>query len=216
VRVIELLGPPGSGKSTLAARLGVLDGSKVVKDHSPGDLPALLRGIASAGTVLARRPPAGVSRTRWVAWAGRVAAVEDVVGVREARGAQLVVLDQGPAYTLWRMADGCRSRRAAGWWHGQLAAYAQLLDTLVLLDADPLVLYDRLRVRGKDHPGARRLDECSFREDVAEATHGYRVMAAWLELAGVPVVRLDTSRVTLEGGFRAVHDIVRPQPSGTE
>ena len=215
MRVIELLGPPGSGKSTLAARLAVLDGCQVVKDHAPGDLPALLRGIASAGTVLARRPPAGVTRTRWLAWAGRVAAVEDVVGVREARGAQLVVLDQGPAYTLGRMADGCCSRRAAGWWHGQLAAYAQLLDTLVLLDADPLVLYDRLRVRGKDHPGAR-LDECRFREQVADATLGCRVMAAWLELAGVPVVRLDTSRVTLEGGFRAVQDIVRPQPSGTE
>ena len=215
MRVIELLGPPGSGKSTLAARLAVLDGCQVVKDHRPGDLPVLLRGIASAGPVLARRPPAGVTRTRWLAWAGRVAAVEDVVGAREARGARLVVLDQGPAYTLGRMAEGCRSRQAAGWWHGQLAAYAQLLDTLVLLDADPLVLFDRLRERGKDHPGAS-LDECRFREHVADAAHDCRVMAAWLESAGVPVVRLDTSRVTLEGGFRTVHDIVRPQPSGTE
>jgi hypothetical protein len=215
VRVIELLGPPGSGKSTLAERLGDVDGYVVVKDHELGDLPALLRAAAAAWPMLVHRPPPGVTRTRWVAWVGRVAGVDEVVRRRAHTRARLLVLDQGPAYTLGRMADACATGRASDWWHHRLVAYAALLDAVVLLDADPQTLRERVVGRAKEH-AVLTLDERGSAEYLAEAAHGSRVVAAWLESAGVPVVRLDTARISPDDGCRALEDAVLGRATGTE
>ena len=215
MRVLELLGPPGSGKSSLATRLAALEGHVVVKDHSPGDLPVLLRSIVSAKPVLTRRPPPGVSRTRWVAWAGRLVAADEVVRRRARSGARVVVLDQGPAYTLGRLTDVRRSRTGSQWWHRQLTASAALLDVLVLLDAVLATLVELLHGRAKYH-AELALDERAVDDYLADAQYDCRVIASWLEAAGVRVVRLDTSRVTADEACATLRELVRSEPTGSE
>ena len=149
--VLELMGAPGSGKTTMARRLEDEPGIVVVKDHETGDLPALLRGVLVAHPVLGASPVEGVSRVRWAAWAGRVTAAADIVERRVDAGAQVVVLDQGPAYTLTRMAPVRRSHAAATWWDHRLRCWADLLAGVVLLDADADVLLERIRARPKHH-----------------------------------------------------------------
>lgn len=215
VRVVELLGPPGSGKSALGERLARLDGYVVVKDHERGDLPALLRSALAAHPVLTHRPPPGVGSARWVAWGGRLLAADELVRRRAARGARTVLLDQGPAYTLGRLTDLCRTRRGADWWHHQLRSSTDVLDTLVLLDADRPTLLQRLRTRPKDH-AALGLDERDADDYLAAAQHDCRVMACWLEFLGVPVVRLDTSQLTADQACAALLPLVTHQPTGRE
>jgi hypothetical protein len=205
--VIELLGPPAVGKSTLADRLAEMDGCVVVKDHDRGDVPVLARSLLAAGPVLAHLPPAGVSRARWVAWAGRLAAAHSVVERRVSRGASMVVFDQGPAYTLGRMTDVCRTRAGSQWWHRRLTECASLLDVVVLLDADRPALLDRLVTREKQHV-ALGLDAEDADSYLADRQHDCRVMASWLEHRGVPVVRLNTSRITADDEWALIHPLL--------
>ena len=123
--------------------------------------------------------------------------------------------DQGPAYTLGRLTDVRRSRTGSEWWHRQLTASAALLDVLVLLDADRQTLVERLHGRAKDH-AALALDERAVDDYLADAQYDCRVIASWLEAAGVRVVRLDTSRVTADEACATLRELVRSEPTGSE
>jgi len=210
--VLELMGAPGSGKTTVARRLEDEPGLVVVKDHEIGDLPVLLRGLLTALPVLGADPGLGISRVRWAAWAGRVAAAPDVVGRRLHRGARLVVLDQGPAYTLGRMASARRSPAVTTWWEERLRSCADLLGGVVLLDADAATLRDRVRARPKHH-AARDLAAEAALTMLQEEREGCREMAEQLERRGVPVVRMDTTSINVDGQLRALRDILFGQPS---
>ncbi|MGH3385984.1 MAG: AAA family ATPase, partial [Nocardioidaceae bacterium] len=157
VRVVELLGPPASGKSSVAAGLAETPGVVVLKEHRRSDLPALVKSVVAAWPVLWTRPPAGVGRLRWAAWAGRLGAAPRTVGRRRAPRT-VVLLDQGPAYTLGRMAQLRDDPLAAAWWQARMEMSAQLLDVLVVLDADTATLAHRLHARPKAHV-ARTLDQ---------------------------------------------------------
>jgi len=201
--VLELMGPPGSGKSTLARRLEDEPRLVVVKDHERGDLPALLRGVLTALPVVGARPVQGVTRVRWAAWAGRVTASPDIVGRRVGGGADVVVLDQGPAYTLARMAPVRRSHAAAAWWDHQMRCCADLLAGVVLLDAGADTLLERVRARPKQHAAQGLAAHAALRAlDAERAT--YRGIAARLERLGVPVLRLDTGLLDLDGQLQEV------------
>jgi len=65
------------------------------------------------------------------------------------------VFDQGPAYTLTRLAEAIERRESIdtvrSWWEEQLAWWSRRLDLLVVLDAPDDVLLDRVRRRDKRH-----------------------------------------------------------------
>jgi cytidylate kinase len=149
--VVELLGPPGAGKSGLARALAQISGVAVVKDHDRHDVAAAARSVAHALPVALSHPPAGVDRIRWAAWAGRLAAAPRVARHRLADGAGTVVFDQGAAYTLVRMLEVRRYPAGNTWWWRRSMETADLLDLLVILDADTETLVDRVRSRDKAH-----------------------------------------------------------------
>ncbi len=149
--VVELLGPPGAGKSGLARALSQIAGVTVVKDHDRHDVAAAARAVPHALPVALSHPPAGVDRVRWAAWAGRLAAAPRVARHRIAAGAGTVVFDQGAAYTLARMLEVRRYPAGNAWWWRRSMETADLLDLLVILDADTDTLVRRVRSRDKAH-----------------------------------------------------------------
>ena len=158
--LVELVGPAGVGKSALAERLtarsGVVRASVwnlprwLLLESAARSLPLLLRLCYQARAVPAR-------------------ALQQVVRLnalylfvrRRVGQARVVVLDEGPVFALsWLQVFGhprLRPDRTARWWRRTYAAWAAVLDRLIVLDAAAPVLAARLRHRRKPDDVYRRL-----------------------------------------------------------
>jgi cytidylate kinase len=214
-RVIEVLGPPGSGKSTLAAGLTAPDGSVLVKDHGLRDLPALARATRRAGSAYFLQRPAGVSAARHAAWLVRLGAAADVVARHAREGADLVVLDQGPAYTLGRLRHLCVTRHGSAWWVRHAVTTARLLDLVVVLDADAATLARRVHDRDKPHV-AQRLGSRDLLEYLQQEQHRARVVSDVLARAGAQCLVLPTDIGSPHDTVRAVLERIAPSPGVAE
>lgn len=213
--VVELIGPPGSGKSAVASALGGLPGVVVVKDHDVGDVPVLIRSAASAGRLLLATPPPGVTRRRWIAWLGRTRAAPAVVRRRLAAGARSVVLDQGPAYTLGRIAGAADASRAVTRWRrARMADCRRLLDAAVWLDAEPTLLAERLRSRPKRHHLDDLATDATLDALERERTTARLVIEA-LAATGVPVLDLDAHRPLVDN-VAAVRALLAVDTTGVD
>ena len=192
-RVVELIGAPGTGKSSVAAAIERVPGVAVVKDQRRRDLPGLIWSAATAGRVLCARPPDGVSRLRWIAWVGRCRAFPRLARRRLAAGAQTVVLDQGPVYTLGRMADSANRNSAVARWHrDRVADCGRLLDLVIVLDAASSQLAARLQSRAKSH----RADDLPATAAVAYLERERvtsRSLAGAVASAGAALVEVDAT-----------------------
>ncbi len=212
-RVIELLGAPGCGKTGLARALAAHEGVVVVKDHQAGDLSSLAWSMARSWPV-AVAPPADVDRRRWASWAARVTAARHVAASRIAAGASTVVFDQGAAYTLVRMLPVRRRKHGNEWWSQRCSETASMLDLVVLVDADPGVLVQRLRDRRKDHV-ADHLSDDGLRDYLDAERRDAHLVADSLARDGADVIRLITTAASLAdqaATILAALDRHAPQP----
>jgi shikimate kinase len=194
--VVELLGPPGVGKSSLAAALAEVAGVTVVKDHTRHDVTAAAAAVPHALPVALAHPPPGVDRVRWAAWAGRLAAAPRVARHRIADGASTVVFDQGAAYTLVRMLDVRRHPGGNAWWWRRSIETANMLDLLVVLDADTDALVHRVRSRAKAHLLNGRPVE-DVHEFLARERRSCHVVADVLAREGANARRIITSEISV-------------------
>jgi hypothetical protein len=213
--IIEVFGPPASGKSSVAASLASVPGLVTLKDHGPADLAPLTWAAVRAWPALTIAPPDGVSRARWMAWAGRLGAAPQVVRHRVRRGAATVLLDQGPAYTLGRLATLRDRGRGHVWWQQRVLDCAQLIDVLVLLDADTATLTRRLRRRSKSHV-AKDLPDVAAAAYLVREQQTCRAVAEAFEAAGGTVLRLDTGVTSPSGCVAAIAALLTPSTATAE
>lgn len=207
----EVLGAPGAGKSTLLSALsqGPGDVVAVTRYRSPAAAPAYLRAAVHLAPRLLPEVMAGRTTRQRLNWALRLNASATVLRQHTRVDARLVLFDQGPVYTLVRLAQA-QGRDA--WWHTQAARWSGLLDVLVVVDAPDELLLERLVTRAKAHaytsldPAdalqaiARDRDTCSAVIDVLSSQDH------------APVVhRIDTARVALADAVRDVRALVRAQ-----
>ena len=155
--VLELVGPAGAGKSTLARSLRARDAS-VRADLSLWGLPRaelLVGALRLIPTILAALASGRPFRWPEIAQMIRLDALRREV-TRSLEDRRIVILDEGPVFALsWLdvfYGRNGRDRAFAIWRQRALAAWADLLDSVVLLDASDPSLAHRIRTRAKPHP----------------------------------------------------------------
>lgn len=146
--VVEIIGPAGSGKTTLATELATWPGVLTVSSIGPAETRS--RRLLAAGRampVVLRLVRRRTTR-RQIAWAARLGALDSLV--RRADG-EVLVLDQGPVYTLSRLLAARPELAGGEWAERRIENWALLLDAVVVLDAPDGELAARIHSRQKDH-----------------------------------------------------------------
>ena len=193
--VVELAGPAGAGKTTVArALVRSLPGARL--GSPPGRLATVRSVVTTAPVLLASRSVAAPGR--W--WSepelrsvGYLLAWQRQVG--EAAGEPLL-LDHGPVFRLAMLVAGRPTALQhpvfGPWWRRTAAAWAGLLDAVVVLDAPTEELISRIESRPREHRvrGAERSAAERFVEDYRVA---FAEVLRCLSDLGTPVVRVDTA-----------------------
>ena len=162
--IVEIVGGAGVGKTTIAnlLRQQIDDLDYITDWRHLRYLPALL---GSAVTLLPH-----LLSTSWSSahlryytrkelnWMARLVTSRRILQRQRAQGAlhQVVLLDQGPIYTLARLAEqaygyGEQSVHATRWRSEMVEHWSTLLDLVIWLDAPSSVLVDRVFSRSKAH-----------------------------------------------------------------
>jgi shikimate kinase len=225
--VIELAGPAGAGKTavlrTIAARdPAVRAGVRV--DRVRG-LPAVFwHTLALAPAIVDLL----FTDARWL-WPGlrhlgRLRALPDAVLRARATASRAILLDEGPVFSLTRLAAFQHAAAGNGWlareWRGALERSSRLVDIVVVLDAPNAVLAGRIRSRRKAHQIKNATDReifdfleryrAAYRETVSRMTASGRTRVVELD-AAAPVARLASDVLTVLDGGSA-----RLTPAGAE
>ena len=216
-RLVEVVGPPGSGKSTLLAELVRTGRVELVGSARSAATPRLRVATAVAGgralvgaTLAWGRPPPSRQVARWCV---RLGAFEPLLTADRA-GAPVTVVDQGPVYTLSRLAGQSPARRGTNWWSARVATWAHRLDAVVVLDADDEILRTRIDERAKTHalrgePPERAVAEINRQRLALERTVFH------LCGLGLPVARLATDTGSPAELGRRLDDLLgRPPDPG--
>lgn len=202
--VVEIVGPAGAGKTALLRTLHrdprIRAGLRIERARHFFELIAHTTAFAPAALAL-------LGEGRGPFWAGlrhfvRLRTFPQAIARAAAEGPGLILLDEGPVFSLGRLSVFQRANqgadRLARHWHAELSRWANLLDGVVWIDAADSVLTERIRTRRKEHRVKSGTDT-----EVTRFLNRYRV--AYREIMGVlaasgrvRVVEIDTASVTTE------------------
>lgn len=193
--VIELVGPAGSGKTTVVSCMAAQPDVHVVSSVGLAESWAQqCAAAARAAPRIARTVAGGRTSTRQVAWIARLMAL---AALSRRPGNDVLVLDQGPLYTLSRLRAARPALGDDRWNTRQITNWARLLDVVVVLDAADHELVARIRARDKDHVvKAASHDEAmaAVARQRAELEHVVAASAAH----GLEVLRFRTDDLAVE------------------
>lgn len=196
--LVELAGPAGVGKTTLSRAL--LGRGGVVTAAIWG-LPAL--SLIGNGVRLLPSLLENCRRSGSLLWDESRHMVRLVTLHRALAGAnpaspQVVLFDEGPIFALaWLRGFGheiMRSEASEAWWRDTLRSWAELMDVVVVVEANDALLARRIRTR----PHGHEVKELSDPEIVAWMAR-FRAALSWV-LAGLAaeggpaVLRVTTDR----------------------
>lgn len=196
--LVELAGPAGGGKTTLSRALlgrggtakGAIWGLPVPSLLGNGVrlLPSLLENCRRSGSLL-------WDESRHMV---RLATLQRILTDARPTAAKVVVFDEGPIFALaWLRGFGhevMRSKALEAWWQSTLRDWAELMDAVVVVEANDALLARRIRTR----PHAHEVKEFTDPEIVAWMAR-FRAALSWV-LAGLAaeggpaVLRMTTDR----------------------
>jgi broad-specificity NMP kinase len=196
--LVELAGPAGVGKTTLSRALlgrggiakGAIWGLPVLSLLGNGVrlLPSLLENCRRSGSLL-------WNESRHIV---RLATLRRALISAKPPCGQVVVFDEGPIFALaWLRGFGhevMRGEASEAWWQTTLREWAELMDAVVVVEANDALLARRIRTR----PHAHEVKEFSDPEIVAWMAR-FRAALSWvldgLAAEGGPaVLRVTTDR----------------------
>lgn len=198
--IVELVGPAGVGKSALAERLrerpDVLRASvwnlprPLLVESALRALPVLLRLVITTRSLVLEEMKQIV----------RLEALRLFVA-RRVGTVRFVVLDEGPVFALsWLRVFGhprLQNGHAEAFWRRSYAAWAAVLDRLVLLDAPEPVLTSRIRGRDKPADVFRRMSDTQIRDLMGNYRSAFeRVLAGLADAGGPPPITLTTTETS--------------------
>ena len=202
-RIVEIVGPPGAGKTSLLSALaGRRPGLRPIREWRQlrflpsfaGNAVGLLPFFVAQWT--ARQPLSRRDMERMV----RLQASRRIT--QRMRG-QIVVLDQGPIYTLGTLHLSA-SRPTENdcfetWWNRMAQDWASVLDTVVFLEARDDVLLRRIMDRSKPHrlKSSTDVHGSEWLATLREALEG--TVEAFRAHGGLSVLRFDTGKEDLPG-----------------
>lgn len=216
--VAEVIGPPGAGKSTLLAGLAAADPTlrTISRYRGARHIPSYVYSASAVGRVVPRGFLPGGDHRQRARWMMRLEASAGILEATSARAAGPVLFDQGPAYTLARLAgarvpstDGPRYVR---WRDRKVEQWAAIYSVLVVLDAPDDLLIERIMAREKPHP-IESLGRRAAHAELARQRAG--ITATLSEIAGragPPCVRVDTGGTSLPDLVDLVADVLAQRP----
>lgn len=215
--VAEVVGPPGAGKSTLLAGLAAADPRlrTISRYRGARHIPSYVYSAAAVGRVV----PGVLGRRDLRQQARWMTRLEASAGILETTCAGVdgpVLFDQGPAYTLARLAGAARpvsdGPRYQRWRARKVEQWAAIFSVVVVLDAPDDLLLQRVVEREKAHPiellGAR-----AARAELARQRQGLDVTLRELaDAGGPPIVRVDTGSASVPDLVDRVSAVLAGRP----
>ena len=210
-QLIELVGPAGAGKTAVLRALAAR--APMIRTGIRIDRVRQLPAVAWHALALT---PATVDMlftdARWL-WPGlrhlgRLRAIPAEVERARMTGPRAIVLDEGPVFSLGRLAVFQHASDGAGWlarqWSAELERWTGLLNGVVLLDAPNDVLADRIRQRPKAHQ-VKDSDDRQIRAFLDRYRAAYQDIVNRLTAAGqVRMVAIDTATASVQDVARDI------------
>ena len=198
--LLEIVGPAGSGKSTVAMQMAGQPGVRTVSSVAPAE--PWLRQALAAGRAAPRmlqvigRGAIGRRGTtrRQLAWVGRLVALGSLT--RRADD-DILVLDQGPLYTLSRLLAARPDITDDRWLKREMVGWADRLDAVLVLDAPDQELVQRIRTRGKAH-ALKHSSVSDALAAVAQQRAELDIVVVAAESLGLDVLRIGTDEANAE------------------
>jgi broad-specificity NMP kinase len=160
-RVVEIIGPAGAGKTTLCRTLSDYP-EHIRLETFPNvrrvlDTPFFIRyGLQLIPSLfrLSRRNSRHLNR-REFAWLSILKGWSFVLQREGLKRSQVIVLDQGPVYLMVEMIEFgpeyLKRNDAEDFWQKLYSRWVAALDMIVWLDAEDMVLLQRIQNRTKGH-----------------------------------------------------------------